>query len=84
MAHGNGNTFISDEKLTALMKKLFTEELEKQQQSLLELVSSNYEITIKEFKSIKSEVIELKNYGICKRGSREEVPNIQRIVSSLE
>ena len=35
MAHGNGNTCIIEERLTALMKKIFTEELEKQQQSLL-------------------------------------------------
>ena len=35
MAHGNGNTCISEERLTTLMKKIFAEELEKQQQSLL-------------------------------------------------
>ena len=42
------------------MKKIFAEELEKQQQSLLKLISSNFEITMKEIKNIKNEVNELK------------------------
>ena len=58
MAHGNGNTSISEERLTALMKKILAEELEKQQQSLLKLISGNFEITTKEIKYIKSEVNE--------------------------
>ena len=41
MAHGNGNMCINEERLTALMKKIFAEELEKQQQSLLNLISGN-------------------------------------------
>ena len=53
MAHGNGNTFISEERLTALMKKTFAEELGKQQQSLLKLISGNFEITMKEIKKLK-------------------------------
>ena len=56
MAHGKGNTCISEEGLTALMKKIFAEDLEKQQQSLLKLISGNFEITMKEIKNIKSEV----------------------------
>ena len=58
--HGNDNTCISEEKLTALMKKIFAEESKKQQQSLLKLISGNFEITMKETKNIKSEVNELK------------------------
>ena len=59
MAHGNGNTCISEDRLTTLMKKIFAEELEKQQQSLLESISRNFEITMKEIKNIKCEVNEL-------------------------
>ena len=51
---------MSEKRLTLLMKKIFAEELEKQQQSLLKLISSNFEITMKEIKNIKSEVNELK------------------------
>ena len=60
MVHDNDNTCISEERLTALMKKIFAEESGKQQQSLLKLISGNFEITMKEIKNIKSEVNELK------------------------
>ena len=46
MAHGNGNTCIS-ERLTVLMKKIFAEDLEKQQQGLLKLINGNFKITMK-------------------------------------
>ena len=59
MAHDNDNTCISVERLTALMK-IFGEEFEKQQQSLLKLISGNFEKTMKKIKNIKSEVNELK------------------------
>lgn len=50
MAHSNGNTCISGERLTTWMKKIFAEKLEKQQQSLLKLISGNFEIIAKEIK----------------------------------
>ena len=56
MAYGNVNMCISKERLTALMKKIFVEELEKQQQSLLKSITGNFEITMKELKIIKSRV----------------------------
>ena len=67
MARGNGNTCISEERLTVLMKKIFAEELEKQQQNLLKLISGNFEITMKEIKNIKSEVNELKKVSNLQR-----------------
>ena len=51
MAHDNDNTCISEERLIVLMEKIFAGELEKQQQSLLKLISGNFEITMKEIKS---------------------------------
>ena len=51
-------------KIKALMKKIFAEELEEQQQSLLKLISGNFEITMKEIKNIKSEVNELKKKSL--------------------
>ena len=96
MTHGNCNTCISEERLTALycvksvrilrisriqfkygteqnnseyghftfyaalMKKAFTEELEKQQQSFWKFISDNFEIMMKEIKNTISEVNELK------------------------
>ena len=69
MAHGNS---ISEEILTALMKKIFAEELEKQQQSLAKLTSGNFEITMKKIKNIKSKVNELKKVSNLQRGSRRK------------
>ena len=66
MAHDNDNTCISEERLIVLMEKIFAGELEKQQQSLLKLISGNFEITMKE---IKSEVNELKKHWIYRGGS---------------
>ena len=68
-----------------MIKKIFTKELEKQQ-SLLKLVSGNFEITMKEIKNIQSEVNELKKSieFTVEEVLEEKVQNIQRKVSSLE
>ena len=66
MAHGNGPTCIREEKLATLMKKIFAEELEKQQQSISKLINVNFEITMKEIKN-KCEVNELKKASDLQR-----------------
>ena len=60
-------TCISEERLTALTKKIFTEELEKQQQSLLKLIGGNFEIAMKEIKNIECEMNELKKASNLQR-----------------
>ena len=85
MAHGNGNTCISEERLTVLMKNIFAEELEKQQQSLWKLISVNFEITMKEIKNIKCEVHELKkSIEFTEEVLEEKVQNMHRKVRSLK
>ena len=85
MAHDNNNTCIIEERLTALIKKIIAEELEKQQQSLLKFIRGNFEITMKEIKNIKSEVNELKkSIEFTEEVLEEKVQNMQRKVSSLE
>ena len=67
------------------MKKIFAEELEKQQQRLLKLISGNLEITMKENKNIKSQVSELKkSIEFTEEVLEEIVQNMQRKVSSSE
>lgn len=56
MTHGNGNTRISEERLTRLMKKIFAEKLEEQQQVLQKLISGNLEIAMKEIKNISERI----------------------------
>ena len=63
------------------MKKIFAEELEKQQLSLLKLISGNYETTMKEIKTIKSDVNELKKsieFKTTEEALEEKVQNMQR------
>ena len=59
MVHDNDNMRISEERLTTLMKTIFAEELQKGQQSLLKLISGNFETTMTEVETIKSELNEL-------------------------
>ena len=61
-AHGNGSTCISENRLTALMKKIFAEALEKQKQIFSKLICGNFEI-----KNIKFEVNELKKASNLQR-----------------
>ena len=64
------------------MKKILAEELEKQQQSLLKLISGNFGIAMKEIKNIKYEVKELQKSNEFKEEVLEEkVQNMQRKVS---
>ena len=56
MAHNKDNTCLSEERLTTLIREIFREEFEKQQKILLNLISGNLDIFMKEIKSIKTEM----------------------------
>ena len=56
MAHNKDNTCLSEERLTTLIREVFREEFEKQQKILLNLISGNLDITMKEIKSTKTEM----------------------------
>ena len=60
MAHNKDNTCLSEERLTTLIREIFREEFEKQQKNLLNVISGNLEITMKEIKSIKTEMNDFK------------------------
>ena len=55
------NTSLNEERLTALIREIFREESEKQQKNLFNLVTGNLEITMKEIKSIKTKISDLKD-----------------------
>ena len=46
---------ISEIRLKTLMKEIFKEEFEKQQKSLLNLISGNFDITMTEIKKVQSD-----------------------------
>ena len=56
MAHNKDNTCLSEERLTTLIREVFREEFEKHQKILLNLISRNLDITMKEIKSTKTEM----------------------------
>ena len=60
MVHNNDNTCLTKPNLTTLMRKILREKFEKQHKHLLNVVSRNFEITMKEIKSIKIEINDLK------------------------
>ena len=51
---------ISEDRLKALMKEIFKEELGKQQNNLLNFVSGNFDNTMTEIKKVRSDINELK------------------------
>ena len=60
MEHNKDNTYLNLERLTTLIREIFREESKKQQKNLLNLISGNLEITMKEIKPIKTEMNDLK------------------------
>ena len=60
MAHNKDNMCLSQERLTTLIREICRKEIKKQQKNLLSLISGNLETTMKEIKSIKTEMNDLK------------------------
>ena len=60
MVINKDNTCLSKVRLSILIRMIFREELEKQQKNLLNLISGNLEIIMKEIKAIKTEMNGLK------------------------
>ena len=52
---------ISEARLKTLMKEIFKEEFEKQQKNLLNLISGNFDTTMREIKKVQSDINELKS-----------------------
>ena len=52
---------ITEERLQILIKKIFAEEFQKQEKNIINIISCNFEITMKKIKDLKAEVSDLKN-----------------------
>ena len=55
------HTCITKEKLQILIKNIFAEEFQKQEKNIINIISGNFEITMKEIKDVKAEVSDLKD-----------------------
>ena len=54
------HTTLSDKKLTQLIRKIFQEELKKQEECITNIKSSNFKITMEEIKKSQEQIKELK------------------------
>ena len=85
MAYNKDNKCLSKESLTTLTREIFREEFEKQQKNLLNLISSNLKITIKQIKSIKTEMNGLKkSIEFTKNVLEEKVQKCQEKAEHLD
>ena len=79
------NTYLSQERLTTLIREIFREESEKQQKHLLDLISGNLEITMKGIKSIKTEMNDLKkSIELTEIMQKEKVQKCQEKAEHLD
>ena len=85
MAYNKDNKCLSKESLTTLTREIFREEFEKQQKNLLNLISGNLKITIKQIKSIKTEMNGLKkSIEFTKNVLEEKVQKCQEKAEHLD
>ena len=54
------HTCIIEQRLQILIKIIFAEEFQKQEKNIINIISGNFEITMKEIKDLKAEVSDLK------------------------
>ena len=55
------HTCITEEKLKILIKSIFAEESQKQKKNIVNIISSNFQITMRKIKGLKAEVSDLKD-----------------------
>ena len=65
------HTFITEERLQTLIKNIFIEEFQKQEKNIINIISSNFEVAMKEIKDLKAEVSDLKDRQCHRKESRK-------------
>ena len=74
----NTDMLRDEERITKLIKKVFEDELKKQEQNLAKIISGNLEITMQGIKSLKNEVNELKkSMKFTENDLEEKVNNVE-------
>ena len=70
--------YLEEENIKKLIKKIFREEFKKQEVNIINIISTNFTLTLKELKSLEQEVNDLKE-------SLELTQNdLEKIVSVVE
>ena len=60
-AHTVYTLCITEERLKTLIKSMFAEKFQKQEKNIVNIISGNFEITMKEIKDLKAEVSDHKD-----------------------
>ena len=76
---------LDEEKITKLIKDVFKEEFKKQKLSITNIISSNFTLTMKETKSLKQEVNDVKeSIEFTQNDLEEKVANVEKKISTFE
>ena len=59
MATACGNKCLTEERLTKLIKNIFKEEFERQQQNILNIISGNFDIQLRWIRELKTKLSDL-------------------------
>ena len=79
------HTCITAERLKVLIKSIFAEEFQKQENNIINIISGNFEITMKEIKDLKTEVSYLKdNLEFTENVIEKKVEKLETELDDLE
>ena len=76
---------ITEERLQILIKKIFAEEFQKQEKNIINIISCNFEITMKKIKDLKAEVSDRKDsLEFTQNFIENEVEKLETKLDNLE
>ena len=76
---------ITEERLQILIKKIFAEEFQKQEKNIINIISCNFEITMKKIKDLKAEVRDRKDsLEFTQNFIENEVEKLETKLDNLE
>ena len=76
---------LNEEKIIKLIIEVFEEECKKQEVNIMTIISSNFTLTIKEMKSLKQEVNDLKkNIEFTQNYLEEKIADVEKKISTFE
>ena len=77
--------FLDEEQITKLIKELFEEEFKNQEVDITKIISSNFMLTMKEIKSLKQEVNNLKESKEFTQNDLEgKVTDVEKKISTFD
>ena len=79
------HTCITTERLKVLIISIFAEEFQKQENNIINIISGNFEITMKEIKDLKTEVSDLKdNLEFTENVIEKKIEKLETELDDLE